>query len=128
MIEVLGVAAMGFAAGLVAGTLGVGGGVVFVPGLVLFFGLSQLEAQATSLIAIIPVALAGAIQQHHYGNLRLTDGLLVGVLAAGGALAGVLVSNAVPERALELGFAGLMVATAVQLARGAVKRSREERE
>lgn len=127
-MEIAGAIAMGFAAGLVAGMLGVGGGVVFVPGLVLFLGLTQLEAQSTSLVAIIPVALAGAVQQHRYGNLRLKDGAVVGALAGGGVLAGVLISNAVPERALELAFAGLMILSAGQLARGAVKRSREGQE
>ncbi len=118
-MDVAAAIAIGLAAGMVAGMLGVGGGVIFVPGLVLFLGLSQLEAQATSLVAIIPVSIAGAVQQHRYGNLRLREGVLVGVLAAGGALAGVVVANAVPERGLELGFAALMLVTAGQLVRGA---------
>ena len=110
---------IGFTAGVVAGMLGVGGGVLFVPGLVLAFGLSQVEAEATSLAAIVPVALVGAWRQRGYGNLRLGDGLLLGALASAGAVLGVVLVNALPERALELAFAGLMVFVAVQLIRRA---------
>ena len=109
--------AIGFAAGAVAGMLGVGGGVLFVPALVLFLDLTHVEAEATSLLAIVPVALVGAWRQHRYGNLRVRDGIVVGALAAPGALGGVALANLVPERALELGFAGLLVVVAGQLVR-----------
>jgi uncharacterized membrane protein YfcA len=108
---------VGLGAGLIAGLFGVGGGIMFVPGLVLFAGLSQLEAEATSLLAVVPVAAVGAWRQHTYGNLRLRAGLLVGVLAIGGSLGGVVLANAVPERGLELGFAALLVFTAYQVVR-----------
>jgi len=116
---VIGAALVGLAAGVVAGLLGIGGGALFVPGLVLFLGLSQLDAEATSLLAIIPVAIVGAAQQHRYGNLRLREGLTVGVLAVPGAVAGVSVANAVPERALEVSFAVLLLFVAAQLVRQA---------
>jgi uncharacterized membrane protein YfcA len=108
---------VGLGAGLIAGLFGVGGGIMFVPGLVLFAGLSQLEAEATSLLAVVPVAAVGAWRQHTYGNLRLRAGLLVGVLAIGGSLGGVVLANLVPERGLELGFAVLLVFTAYQVVR-----------
>jgi uncharacterized membrane protein YfcA len=111
----------GFAGGVVAGMLGVGGGVLFVPALVIFVGLSQLDAEATSLVAIIPVAIAGAWRQHRYGNLRLRDGVVVGVLAVPGAIAGVGLANAVPERALEIGFGSLLVVVALRLVRSALE-------
>jgi uncharacterized protein len=114
---VIGAIAVGFAAGAIAGMLGVGGGVLFVPALVLFIGLAQVDAEATSLLAIVPVALVGAWRQHGYGNLRVRDGIVVGALAAPGALAGVALANLVPERALELGFAVLLVGAATQLVR-----------
>jgi uncharacterized membrane protein YfcA len=114
--------AIGFAAGVVSGMLGVGGGVLFVPALALLLGLSHLEAEATSLLAMIPVALVGAWRQQRYGNLRLRDGVLVGVLALGGALGGVVLANVVPERALEVGFAILMLLIAGRLARRALRR------
>lgn len=118
-MELLAALAIGFAAGVVAGMLGVGGGILFVPGLVLGFGLTLVEAEGTSLAAIVPVALVGAWRQHGYGNLRLRDGLLVGALAAGGAILGVVLVNNVPERAIELAFAALMLFVAAQMVRNA---------
>ena len=113
----IGAIALGALGGVVAGMLGVGGGIIFVPALVLLLDSGQLHAEATSLVAIIPVALVGAARQHRYGNVRVRDGLLVGALAAAGATGGVALANAVPERALEIGFAVLMLATAAQLVR-----------
>ena len=120
MIETI---AVGLAAGVIAGLLGVGGGVLMVPGLVLFLGLSQLEAEATSLLAIVPVALVGAWRQDRYGNVRRREGALIGLFSVAGGAAGVAVANAVPERALEIAFAGLLVVVAAQLARQALRGS-----
>jgi len=114
---VIAAAAIGMLAGVVAGMLGVGGGIIFVPGLVLFVGLTQVDAEATSLLAIVPVALLGAYRQHRYGNVRVRDGLLVGALAVPAAAAGVAIVNALPERAIEIGFAGLQLVIAAQLVR-----------
>jgi uncharacterized protein len=120
-------AVLGFAGGAVGGLLGVGGGILFVPALTIFLDLSQLHAESTSLLAIVPVALAGAWRQRRYGNVRLRDGVLVGILSPLGVLAGVVVSNAVPERALELGFAALLLVVAFQLARRALGPSQPAR-
>jgi uncharacterized membrane protein YfcA len=111
---------IGLAAGVVAGLLGVGGGALFVPALTLGLGLSQIDAEATSLLAIIPVALVGAWRQHGRGNVDVRTGLALGVLALGGAAGGVVVANAVPERALEVGFALLILFVASQLVRRAL--------
>jgi uncharacterized membrane protein YfcA len=113
-------AAIGLAAGLVAGMLGVGGGILFVPGLVIGVGLSQVDAEATSLLAIVPVAALGAWRQHRYGNLRMREALVVGVLAVPAAAAGVAIVNAVPERVIKVGFACLMLWVAAQLVRRAL--------
>jgi uncharacterized protein len=113
----LGAIAIGFFAGGVAGMFGVGGGVVFVPCLVILLGLNQVDAEATSLLAIVPVAIVGAYRQNAYGNLRLRDGLVVGALAVPFAAVGVVIVNVVPERAIELAFAGLLVYVAVGLLR-----------
>ena len=117
----IGAILVGVAAGVVAGMLGVGGGTLFVPALVLFLGLSHLDAEATSLLAIVPVALVGGWRQHGYGNVRVRDAVALGVLAVFGALGGVVVANSVPERALEIGFAGLLLFVASQLARRALR-------
>jgi len=95
---------IGLAAGVVAGLLGVGGGALFVPALTVGLGLSQLDAEATSLLAIIPVALVGAVRQRSHGNVDVRTGVVLGVVAVGGAVAGAVIANAVPQRALEIGF------------------------
>lgn len=114
-------ALIGVAAGVIAGLFGVGGGTLFVPALTIFLGLSHLDAEATSLLAIVPVAVVGAWRQHGYGNLALRDGVTVGVLAVGGAVLGVVLANALPERALELGFAALLLFVAAQMVRRALR-------
>ncbi len=113
-------AAIGLAAGLVAGLLGVGGGILFVPALVVFLDFTQIRAEATSLLAIIPVALVGAWRQRAYGNVRVRDGLVVGGLSAAGALGGVALANALPQSALRAGFAVLSLVVAAQLVRQAL--------
>lgn len=117
--EIVGAIAIGVAAGVTSGMLGVGGGVLFVPGLVFFLGMSQLGAEATSLLAIVPVALVGAWRQRGYGNVRLRDGLTVAALSPLGVLGGVALANNLPERVLELSFAAVQLAFAVGLARRA---------
>jgi len=108
---------VGLSAGVLAGMLGIGGGALFVPGLVIFLDLAQVDAEATSLLAIVPVALLGAWRQHRYGNLRLRDGLIVGVLAIPGAIAGVVLVNVLPERVVEVCFGLLLLFVALQLVR-----------
>ena len=115
-LDLAGLLALGFVAGTAGGLLGVGGGVLFVPALVVFADQSQLDAVATSLVAVVLVAVVGAARQQRYGNVRLRDGVLIGVLAPVGVLAGVVLANAVPERALELSFAAVQVLFAWQLA------------
>ena len=110
----------GLLAGVLAGMLGIGGGALFVPALILLLGLGHLEAEATSLLAIVPVAAVGAWRQRRYGNLRVREAGLLGLLATGGAAVGVVIANAVPERALEIGFAGLILVVAGQLVRRAL--------
>jgi hypothetical protein len=102
--------------------LGVGGGVVFVPALVLLAGLDQHAAEATSLLAIIPVALVGTWRQSRYGNVRRAAALRMAPLAAVGAFLGVQVADALSGRALRYGFAVLIVATAAQLVRTSLRR------
>jgi len=112
--------AIGVCAGVIAGLLGVGGGVLFVPGLVIFMNLGQHQAEATSLLAIIPVAIVGTFKQDGYGNVRRHDALLMGLLSIVGAAAGVALANALSGEALRVGFALLMVLVAIQLVRKAL--------
>ena len=115
--DVIGAVAIGLAGGVLGGLVGVGGGVLFVPGLALFMGLAQVDAEATSLVAVVLVGLVGAWRQGRYGNLRVRDGVILGVLSPVGVIAGVVVANAVGERALELSFAAVQVLMALQLLR-----------
>ena len=107
--------------GAVGGLLGVGGGVVFVPALVIVLGDSQIEGSATSLLAIVPVAIVGTWRQHRNGNVVLRDGIVLGLMSVPGVAVGVVVANAVPQRALQLGFAGLILFVAFQLVRRAFR-------
>jgi len=109
------------AGGMVAGLLGVGGGVLFVPGLVIFLGLGQHQAEATSLLAIVPVAIVGTYRQDRYGNVVRPDALLLGLLSLAGAAAGVALANALSGAFLRDAFAVLLVLVAAQLARGALR-------
>lgn len=113
--EVLLVVALGVAAGAAAGLFGVGGGIIFVPTLTLVLGLDQLEAEATSLLAIIPVAVLGSWRQTRAGTVRWRDATVMGLVSVVTAVAGALAADVAPERALRVGFAILLVATAVQL-------------
>lgn len=107
------------AGGLAGGLVGVGGGILFVPALTIFLGLSQVEGESTSLLMIVIVALVGAYRQNAYGNLELRDALVIGVLSPLGVLIGVVIANAIPQRALELSFAALALFIAYGLVRRA---------
>ena len=125
-MDVAGLLAVAFAAGMLGGMVGVGGGVLFVPGLVVFMDLTQLEAEATSLVAVVAVGAVGAWRQRGYGNLRARDALLIGVLSPFGVAVGVLAANEVSERVLELLFAALSLYFAFGLARGALAPTRTD--
>ena len=113
--------ALGFLAGVVAGLFGVGGGILFVPALVLL-GLGQLDAGATSLMAILPTVAAGTWRQHRYGNVRWRAALLLGVGSLAGVAAGVAVAESLPEDVLRRLFALLILGVAAQLAWRALRR------
>ena len=111
--------------GVVAGLIGVGGGVLFVPAIAVFLSLDQLEAEATSLLMIAIVSLVGAWSQNRYGNLNLRDAVLIGLLSPVGVAAGVIAAHNVPERALKVAFGLLALYVAWKLASGAFERRAE---
>jgi uncharacterized membrane protein YfcA len=119
--EVIAAAVLGLAGGVTAGVLGVGGGVLFVPALALVLHLEQVDAEATSLLAVIAVGALGAWRQYGYGNVRPRDGALMGLLSVLGVAAGVALANVLPERTLQLLFAAVMLYFAVSLFRRAVR-------
>jgi uncharacterized membrane protein YfcA len=124
----IGAILIGVCAGVVAGLLGVGGGVLFVPGLVIFLNLGQHQAEATSLLAIIPVAMVGTFKQDGYGNVCRRDALVMGLLSLVGAAAGVALANALSGTALRVGFALLMLFVAVQLVRKTIAEKQAAKE
>jgi uncharacterized protein len=107
--------ALGLLGGVLAGLFGVGGGILFVPTLTLVLGLTQIHAEATSLLAILPAAVAGAWRQRHYGNVRWRPALVLGVAAIAGSEAGVQIAEALPEQTLRRLFGGLMILVAAQV-------------
>ncbi len=106
---------LALAGGALGGLLGVGGGIVFVPTLSIVLGASQIEAEATSLLVILPMAIVGTWRQLRHGNVSLRDGVLVGVLSLPGVALGVAIANLLPARALELAFAALCLVVAARL-------------
>lgn len=128
-MEDLATAAIGLLGGFAGGLLGVGGGIVFVPALAIFQDQPQVEAEATSLLAILPVAIVATWRQSTYGNVRLRDGLVIGALSPLGVGVGVVLANELSQRALELSFAALLIVIAVRLlVRGLRLRAEPERE
>lgn len=109
------VIAIGCVAGVLAGLFGVGGGILFVPTLVLVLGLTQLHAEATSLLAILPTALVGTWRQRRYGNVDLRVAAWIGVASIAGVQLGVVIAESLPEHALRRLFGALLLVTAAQL-------------
>jgi uncharacterized membrane protein YfcA len=109
---------LGIAAGGIAGLFGVGGGVVFVPALALVVGMSELHAQATSLLAIVPVAIFGTWRERRTGQVHWPDVALIGSASIVTAIIGALLADVAPERVLRIGFALVLVWTAVRIVRG----------
>jgi uncharacterized protein len=116
MWAILAAALLGATAGVLAGLFGIGGGILFVPTLTLVLGLSQIHAEATSLLAILPTAAVGAWRQQRYGNVRWRAALILGVAAIAGVEGGVQIAEALPQATLRRLFGALMLVVAAQVA------------
>ena len=112
---------LGVVAGVLAGMFGVGGGILFVPTLT-WLGLTQLHAEATSLLAIIPTVLVGVWRHYRYGNVRRRPAIAIGLASVGAAVGGAQLAESLPESTLRKLFAVLMILTAGQIAWRARKR------
>ena len=115
MTEVL-VVVIGLGGGVLAGLFGVGGGIVFVPTLTLALGLTQLHAEASSLLAILPTAVVGTWRQRRYGNVDIRAAAIVGLASIGGVQVGVVVAEALPEATLRRLFGVFLLITAGHIA------------
>jgi uncharacterized membrane protein YfcA len=111
-------AVIGTAAGAFSGMFGVGGGLVIVPLLIVWFGYGEREATGTSLVAIAVIGLLAAVGQGLHGNVDLLEGLLVGLPAVAGVIAGTSLQQRVSERTISLLVALLLLAVATQLVVG----------
>jgi hypothetical protein len=107
--------AIGLAGGLFSGLLGVGGGVVMVPLLVLWAGFGQRDAHAVSLGAIIPISAAGVLTFGAAGEIQVWEGLALAAGAIAGAQVGARLLARVDERKLKLAFGVFMLIVAVLL-------------
>ena len=103
------------AAGAFSGLFGVGGGTVIVPLLILWLAYGEREATGTSLAAIIAIAVFATIAQGLHGNVDVAKGLLVGIPAVGGVIGGAALQQRLPERAVSLIFAVLLLGIATEL-------------
>ncbi len=114
---------LGLAAGVLSGVFGVGGGILFVPTLLLL-GLGQVEAGATSLLAIVPTAATGALRQRSYGNLRVRAAVIIGAASILGAELGVQIATRVDEDVIRRAFGVLLLLVAARLALGVLRQRR----
>jgi uncharacterized membrane protein YfcA len=127
-LEIIGLVALGLFAGTLAATLGVGGGIIFVPVLVSVFGFAQLDAQGTSLAIIVPTAIVGMVTHAKAGRI---DWPVVAVVATGGvfaAFAGANAAQRMDEDLLRRIFAIVLVILAVRMGLRTYRLWRESRE
>ncbi len=117
-------ALMGVVGGFIAAFAGVGGGIIFVPAFALVLGLTQVVAQATSLLAIVVVAILGTWQQRHTGDVRFRDAAIIGVGSLVTVVLAAMVADALPEPVLRSMFAVFMVVIAIRVWRGAERDAR----
>lgn len=116
MTHLLVVAVLGVAAGMISGLLGVGGGIVFVPTLTLALGLSQHQAEATSLAAIVPVVAMGSWQQSRAGLVTWNDAVVMGLVSVAGVLGGAQLATSLSDATLKKAFGAFLLLVAVQMA------------
>jgi len=115
VIVLLAAVALGIVTGVLSGMFGVGGGILFVP-ILLALGLSQLDAEATSLLAILPTVAAGIWRQQRYGNVQWRSSLVLGLASVAGVAGGIRIATSLNEDVLRKLFAVLLLAVAAQLA------------
>ena len=125
MLEIVGLIALGLFAGFLAATLGIGGGIIFVPAFVSFFAFSQLDAQGTSLAIIVPTALIATIGHARAGRVVWKVAAITGLAGVGGAVLGSLLAFELDEQALRRLFAVVLVVLAVRMMIRAVRLRQE---
>ncbi len=115
----------GFGAGFLSGTIGIGGGLLFVPTMTVGFRLSQAVAQGTSLLAIVPTAIVGGFTHMREGNVLLGPALMMGGGGVVGAILGALVAVEVPGPLLARIWGAFLVFSAYRLAVQGIRQARK---
>ncbi len=121
-LSIVGLVVLGLAMGMLAGLFGIGGGVVAVPVLIALFGMGDLLAKGTSLLAMIPAAIVGSVTNVRAGLVRIRDGLIVGITAVAGSVFGVALAFVIPPALSGALFGILLIAAAIQLIVRTVRR------
>lgn len=124
VLPLLGLVLLGFLMGIASGMFGIGGGVIAVPVLIALFGLGDLVAKGTSLLAMIPTALSGTVANLRAGMVDVRQGLIVGIAAAVASLGGVALAFLVPPQLAGVLFGILLLAVVVQLSVRAIRAQR----
>lgn len=106
---------IGSGVGVMSAMFGVGGGILFVPALTLLLGMEQIEAAATSLLAVLPTSIVGAWRQHHFGNVRWRPAVTMGLASVAAVVGGASLAHSLPGDVIRRLFACLLVYTASQL-------------
>lgn len=114
-MTVVALIALGLAAGILAVMVGIGGGVIFVPALVVLFGFTQHVAQGTSVTIVVPTAIVGTILHSRRGRVSWNTVILVAGGAIVGALIGSNVALSLDALLLRRLFAALLVVLAARL-------------
>ncbi|MFN0096485.1 MAG: sulfite exporter TauE/SafE family protein [Dehalococcoidia bacterium] len=120
--------AIGFAGGFLSGALGVGGGAVFVPALVLVLGLEQHDAQGISLWVVVAATIAGALTHHRQGTVDLRAVAWMTPLSIPAGVAGAYIADALGARTLQVVVSGILVAVGIQMFTTAARRLRQQRQ
>lgn len=103
---------VGLAVGLLSATMGIGGGVLMVPAMVIGFGFKQHIAQGTSLVAIVPTSLVGAFTHSRYGNVLYRNAVLLGAGGSAGVVLGAILALHIPRQALTRLFGAFLIFSA----------------
>lgn len=115
VLEILALLGIGLTAGVLAGLLGIGGGLLMVPAMVLVLAFDQHLAQGTSLLVIVPAAAFGSFTHHRHGRLALRDAAALGIGGVVGALIGSVTALSLEDELLQRLFAILILIMAARM-------------
>lgn len=118
LVNIVRYSGLGLAAGCLSGLLGVGGGVIVVPALIILFGMAAKSAIGTSLAIIVPTAIAGSFFHFREGNVNLRIAVFVAIAAIVGSRIGVHLTTIIPGLTLKKIFGVLLIAVALKIILG----------